>query len=169
MFFFDLLSKQSFVETWNQGFGYLPDLCACLNTHIGMVLKTFFWVFLLEMGGKGGPEAREGVIQELFRFHRAVSTCQGNNLKCRACSSCVWWNGLIHTLKHGLADVLRAAFVCLLIHYEETVQFMLFVPECCLAIEYIQYKMVFFPQENVQSIQSVDVSSNHQTFPTPKE
>ena len=37
---------------------------------------------------------------------------------------------------------LEAAFVCLLIHCEETVQFMEFVPECCLAIEYIQYKMV---------------------------
>ena len=37
MVFFDLLSKQSFAETWNQASGYLPDLCACLNTHIGMV------------------------------------------------------------------------------------------------------------------------------------
>ena len=39
--------------------------------------------------------------------------------------------------------LLETAFVCLLIHFEETVQFMQFVPECCLAIEYIQYKMVF--------------------------
>ena len=45
---------------------------------------------------KGDPEAREGVIQELFCFHRVVSTCQGNNLKCRACSSWVWWNGLMY-------------------------------------------------------------------------
>ena len=44
---------------------------------------------------KGGPEAREGVIRELFRFHRVVSTCQGNNLKCRACLSWVWWNDLL--------------------------------------------------------------------------
>ena len=36
---------------------------------------------------------------------------------------------------------------------------MQFVPECCLAIEYIQCKMVSFPQENVQSVQLVDVSS----------
>ena len=55
--------------------------------------------------------------------------------------------------------LLETAFVCLLIHCEETVQFMQFVPECCLAIEYIQYKMVSFPQENVQSVQFVDVSS----------
>ena len=38
--------------------------------------------------------------------------------------------------------LLETAFVCLLINCEETVQFMQFVPECCLAIEYIQYKMV---------------------------
>ena len=59
----------------------------------------------------------------------------------------------------GLLLLLETAFVCLLIHCEETVQFMQFVPECCLAIEYIQYKMVSFPQENVQSVQFVDVSS----------
>ena len=34
-----------------------------------------------------------------------------------------------------------------------------FVPKCCLATEYIQYKMVSFPQENVQSVQFVGVSS----------
>ena len=55
--------------------------------------------------------------------------------------------------------LLETAFVCLLIHYEETVQFMQFVPDCCLAIEYIQYKMVSFTQENVQSVQFDDVSS----------
>ena len=53
--------------------------------------------------------------------------------------------------------LLEAAFVCLLIHCEDTVQFMQFVPESCLAIEYIQYKMVSFPQENVQSVQFADV------------
>ena len=47
--------------------------------------------------------------------------------------------------------LLETVFVCLLIYCEQTVQFMQFVPECCLAIEYIQYKMVSFPQENVQS------------------
>ena len=36
---------------------------------------------------------------------------------------------------------------------------MQFVLECCIAIEYIQYKMVSFPQKNVQSVQVVDVSS----------
>ena len=56
----------------------------------------------------------------------------------------------------SLLRLFETAFVCLLIHCEETVQFMQFVPECCLAIEYIQYKMVSFPQENVQF---VDVSS----------
>ena len=55
--------------------------------------------------------------------------------------------------------LLERAFVCLLITLEETVQFMQFVPECCLAIEYIQYKVVSFPQENVQFVQFVDVSS----------
>ena len=55
--------------------------------------------------------------------------------------------------------LLETAFVCLLIHCEETVQFMQIVPECCLAIEYIQYKMVSFPHENVQSVQFVYVSS----------
>ena len=47
----------------------------------------------------------------------------------------------------------------MLIYCEETVQFMQFVPECCLAIEYIQYKMVSFLKESVQSVQFVDVSS----------
>ena len=63
--------------------------------------------------------------------------------------------------------LLEAAFVCLLIHYEETVQSMQFVPQCCLAIEYMQYKMVYFPQENVktqQSVQFVDVSSLPECF-----
>ena len=55
--------------------------------------------------------------------------------------------------------LLETAFVYLLIHYEETVQCMQFVPECCLALEYIQYKMVSIPQENVQSVQFVDVST----------
>ena len=36
--------------------------------------------------------------------------------------------------------LLETAFVCLLINFEENVQFMQFVPKCCLAIEYIQYK-----------------------------
>jgi hypothetical protein len=51
--------------------------------------------------------------------------------------------------------LLETVFVCLLIYCEETVQFVL---ECCLAIEYIQYKMVSFPQESVRSVQFVDVS-----------
>ena len=59
----------------------------------------------------------------------------------------------------GLLLLLETAFVCLLIHCEESVQFMQFVRECCLAIEYIQYKMMSFPQENVQSVELVDVSS----------
>ena len=33
--------------------------------------------------------------------------------------------------------LLKTVFVCWLIHCEETVQFMQFVPDCCLAIEYI--------------------------------
>ena len=55
--------------------------------------------------------------------------------------------------------LLETAFVCLLLHCEETVQFHQFVPERCLAIEYIQYKLVSLPQESVQSVQFVDVSS----------
>ena len=55
--------------------------------------------------------------------------------------------------------LLETAFICLLINFEETVQFMQFVPKCCLAIKYIQYKMGSVPQENVQSVQFVDVSS----------
>jgi hypothetical protein len=55
--------------------------------------------------------------------------------------------------------LLEIAFVCLLINFEETVQFMQFVPKCCLAIEYIQYKMVSFPHINVQSVQFLDVFS----------
>ena len=55
--------------------------------------------------------------------------------------------------------ILETAFVCLLIHCEETVQLMQFVPECCLVIKYIQYKMLSFLQENLQSVQCVDVSS----------
>ena len=47
----------------------------------------------------------------------------------------------------------------LLIYCDETVQFMQFVLECSLAIEYKQLKMASFPHENVQSIQFVDVSS----------
>ena len=50
--------------------------------------------------------------------------------------------------------LLETEFVCLLIYCEETVQFMQFVPKCCLTI-----KMVSFPQESVQSVQFVDVSS----------
>ena len=60
--------------------------------------------------------------------------------------------------------LLETIFVCFLIHCEESVQFMQFMPECCLAIEYIQYKMVSFPQESVQSLQYVDVSSVPQCF-----
>ena len=37
MCFFDLQPKLSFAETWNQASGNLPDLCARLNTHIGIV------------------------------------------------------------------------------------------------------------------------------------
>ena len=54
---------------------------------------------------------------------------------------------------------METVFVCLLIYCVETVPLMQFVPVCCLNIEYIQYKMVFFPQESVQSVQFVDVSS----------
>ena len=53
---------------------------------------------------------------------------------------------------------LEAAFVCLLIHCEESVKFVQFLPECCLTIEYIQYKIVSFPLENVQFVQFADVS-----------
>ena len=71
---------------------------------------------------------------------------------CNFCSAC--HNSATKSLKHGLAAAFASkAFVCLLIHCKETVQFMQFVQECCLAIEYIQYKMVFFPQEYVQSVQ----------------
>ena len=52
--------------------------------------------------------------------------------------------------------LLETAFVCLSINFEESVQFKQFVPKCCLTIE---YKMVSFPHENVQSVQFVDVSS----------
>ena len=55
-----------------------------------------------------------------------------------------------------LLESFKTTFVCLLIYCDETVYF---VPVCCLAIGYIQYKMVPFPQENVQSVQFVDVSS----------
>ena len=65
-----------------------------------------------------------------------------------------------HSLKHGLAGVAAGNFkkklVCLLIYCNETVHF---VPVFCLGIGYIQYKMASFPQENVQSVQFVDVSS----------
>ena len=63
-------------------------------------------------------------------------------------SSMVWQALLLETFK--------TAFVCLLIYCNETVHF---GPVCCLAIGYIQYKMVSFPQENLQSVQFVDVSS----------
>ena len=55
--------------------------------------------------------------------------------------------------------LLETVFVGLLIYCVETVQFMQFVPEGCLAIEYLQYKIVSFPQESVQSVQFVDDSS----------
>ena len=55
-----------------------------------------------------------------------------------------------------LLETFKTPFVCLLIYYDETVQFL---PVCCFAIGYIQYKMVSFPQENVQSVQFVEVSS----------
>ena len=55
--------------------------------------------------------------------------------------------------------LLETVFVCLQIYCEETVQLMQFVPECCLAIEYIQYKIMSFPQESVQSVKFVDISS----------
>ena len=54
-----------------------------------------------------------------------------------------------------LLKTFKTPFVCLLIYCDETVSF---VPVCFLAIGYIQYKMVSFPQENVQSVQSADVS-----------
>ena len=55
-----------------------------------------------------------------------------------------------------LLETFKTAFVCLLIYCNETVHCVLM---CCLAVGYIQYKMVSFPQENVQSVQFVDVSS----------
>ena len=64
-----------------------------------------------------------------------------------------------------LLETFKTAFVCLLIYCDETVHFVLV---CCLAIGYIQYIMVSFPQENIQSVQFVDVSI-HQTSPIPKE
>ena len=60
----------------------------------------------------------------------ARNTLQVINQPCTP-SSMVW-----------LLLLLETAFVCLLINFEENVQFMQFVPKCCLAIEYIQYKMV---------------------------
>lgn len=55
-----------------------------------------------------------------------------------------------------LLETFKTAFVCFLIYCDETVHF---VPVCCLAIEYMQYIMVSVPQENVQFVQFVDVSS----------
>ena len=69
-------------------------------------------------------------------------------------------NTATHSLKHGLTGVaagnFKTAFVCLLIYCNETVHFL---PVCCLAIGYIQYKMVSFPLENLQSVKFVNVSS----------
>ena len=64
-----------------------------------------------------------------------------------------------HSSMVWLLLLLETVFVCLVIYSKESVQFMKFVPWCCLTIEYIQYKIVSFPQENVQSVQFVDVSS----------
>ena len=44
----NLLPKQSFAENRKQASGNLPDLCVCLNTHIGMVSNT------LSLGVKTG-------------------------------------------------------------------------------------------------------------------
>ena len=55
-----------------------------------------------------------------------------------------------------LLETFKTEFVCFLIYCDETVHF---VPVCCLAIGYIQYKMGSFPQENVQSVHFVNVSS----------
>ena len=52
--FFDLLPKQRFAETWNQAYANLPDLCACLNTHIGMVSRTFILGIMRGVGEMGG-------------------------------------------------------------------------------------------------------------------
>ena len=54
-------------------------------------------------------------------------------------------------------ETFKRAFVCFLIYCDETVHF---VPVCCLVIGYIQYNLVCFPQENVESVQFVDVSSS---------
>ena len=48
--------------------------------------------------------------------------------------------------------LLEAAFICLMALCKETVRFVQFVPECYLAIEYIQYKMVFFSQESIYGL-----------------
>ena len=39
-------------------------------------------------------------FQELFSFPKVVNTNQSKNLKCRACSSWVWWNGLVLSVEY---------------------------------------------------------------------
>ena len=55
-----------------------------------------------------------------------------------------------------LLETFQTAFVSLFIYFHSIVHF---VPVCCLAIRYMHNKMVSFPQENVQSVQFVNVSS----------
>ena len=55
LWLFDLQPKQSFPDTKNQSSSNIPDLCACLNTNIGMVLSIFIGVLYWGMGEMGGP------------------------------------------------------------------------------------------------------------------
>ena len=55
---FDLLPKQNVAETWNHASGNLPDLCACLNTHIDMVSGTFILDIIRGIGKNWGVVVR---------------------------------------------------------------------------------------------------------------
>ena len=62
-----------------------------------------------------------------------------------------------------LLKTFKTAFVCLLIYCNETVHF---VTVCCLATEYMQYKMVYFPHKILQSGISSTLRSGLREIPT---
>ena len=78
--FFYLLPNRSLAETRDQASGNLADLCACLNTHIGMVSRTFI---LGVTGGWGKKGSQDGTLLNIFAeiiISKSCSLCSCDHL-----------------------------------------------------------------------------------------
>ena len=130
----------------NHPAGWCPSAGACCSAGCRMLgaarqlwakFKNFWHLYFFKISKKIGPQAKEGKLFFNLFFDWMILYGQ-EGLK-----------------KYSLNEISKSA----LGKNHPTVQFMQFVSECCLAIEYIQYKIMFFPHRNVQSVQFVDIFS----------